>query len=54
MTLGGLMKHLALVESQWFDDFFRDLALPRRSTPPTGTPTPTGSSTPAGTTARRS
>jgi uncharacterized damage-inducible protein DinB len=27
MTLGGLMKHLALVESQWFDYFFRDLAL---------------------------
>ncbi len=27
VTLGGLMKHLALVESQWFDYFFRDLAL---------------------------
>jgi hypothetical protein len=27
MTLAGLMKHLALVESQWFDYFFRDLAL---------------------------
>jgi uncharacterized damage-inducible protein DinB len=27
MTLGGLLKHLALVESQWFDYFFRDLAL---------------------------
>jgi uncharacterized damage-inducible protein DinB len=24
MTLGGLMKHLALVESQWFDHWFRD------------------------------
>ena len=22
MSLGGLMKHLALVESQWFDDWF--------------------------------
>jgi len=27
MSLGGLMKHLALVESQWFDHIFRDLAL---------------------------
>jgi uncharacterized damage-inducible protein DinB len=27
MSLGGLMKHLALVESQWFDHYFRDLAL---------------------------
>jgi uncharacterized damage-inducible protein DinB len=27
MSLGGLMKHLALVESQWFDYFFRDLPL---------------------------
>jgi uncharacterized damage-inducible protein DinB len=27
MTLGGMMKHLALVESQWFDHFFRGLAL---------------------------
>ena len=27
MTLGGLMKHLALVESQWFDYLFRDLGL---------------------------
>jgi hypothetical protein len=26
MSLGGLMKHLALVESQWFDHHFRDLA----------------------------
>jgi uncharacterized damage-inducible protein DinB len=26
MSLGGLMKHLALVESQWFDYYFRDLA----------------------------
>jgi uncharacterized damage-inducible protein DinB len=25
MSLGGLMKHLALVESQWFDYYFRDL-----------------------------
>ncbi|MGH3471359.1 MAG: DinB family protein [Nocardioidaceae bacterium] len=25
MTLGGLMKHLALVESQWFDNWFRDV-----------------------------
>ncbi len=25
MTLGGMMKHLALVESQWFDHFFRDV-----------------------------
>ena len=25
MTLGGLMKHLALVESQWFDHWFRDV-----------------------------
>jgi uncharacterized damage-inducible protein DinB len=25
MSLGGLMKHLALVESQWFDHYFRDL-----------------------------
>ncbi len=25
MSLGGLMKHLALVESQWFDYFLRDL-----------------------------
>jgi uncharacterized damage-inducible protein DinB len=24
MTLGGLMKHLSLVESQWFDHWFRD------------------------------
>ena len=24
LTLGGLMKHLALVESQWFDHWFRD------------------------------
>jgi len=24
MSLGGLMKHLALVESQWFDHWFRD------------------------------
>jgi len=24
MTLGGLMKHLALVESQWFDHWLRD------------------------------
>jgi uncharacterized damage-inducible protein DinB len=27
MSLGGLMKHLALVESQWFDHFLRDLPL---------------------------
>jgi hypothetical protein len=27
MSLGGLMKHLALVESQWFDYYFRDLPL---------------------------
>ena len=27
LTLGGLMKHLALVESQWFDRYFRDLPL---------------------------
>jgi uncharacterized damage-inducible protein DinB len=27
MSLGGLMKHLALVESQWFDYFLRDLPL---------------------------
>jgi uncharacterized damage-inducible protein DinB len=27
LTLGGLMKHLALVESQWFDRVFRDLPL---------------------------
>jgi uncharacterized damage-inducible protein DinB len=27
MTLGGMLKHLALVESQWFDYYFRDLAL---------------------------
>jgi uncharacterized damage-inducible protein DinB len=26
MSLGGLMKHLALVESQWVDHHFRDLA----------------------------
>jgi hypothetical protein len=26
MSLGGLMKHLALVESQWFDYYFRDLS----------------------------
>ena len=25
MTLGGLMKHAALVESQWFDHWFRGL-----------------------------
>src|SRR5688500_13126553 len=25
MTLGGMMKHLALVESQWFDHHFRDV-----------------------------
>lgn len=25
MTLGGLMKHLTLVESQWFDYWFRGL-----------------------------
>jgi uncharacterized damage-inducible protein DinB len=25
MSLGGLMKHLALVESQWFDHYLRDL-----------------------------
>jgi len=25
MTLGGMMKHLALVESQWFDHYFRDV-----------------------------
>ena len=25
MSLGGLMKHLALVESQWFDHYFRGL-----------------------------
>ena len=25
LTLGGLMKHLALVESQWFDHWFRDV-----------------------------
>ena len=30
MSLGGLMKHLALVESQWFDYYFRggELAAP--------------------------
>lgn len=27
MSLGGLMKHLALVESQWFDQYLRDLPL---------------------------
>jgi uncharacterized damage-inducible protein DinB len=27
MSLGGLMKHLALVESQWFDYFLRDLPI---------------------------
>jgi uncharacterized damage-inducible protein DinB len=27
MTLGGLMKHLALVESHWFDDVFSDVGL---------------------------
>jgi uncharacterized damage-inducible protein DinB len=27
MTLGGLMKHLALVESNWFDDYFRGVGL---------------------------
>jgi uncharacterized damage-inducible protein DinB len=27
MSLGGMMKHLALVESQWFDYFLRDLPL---------------------------
>jgi uncharacterized damage-inducible protein DinB len=27
MSLGGLMKHLALVESQWFDRYFRGLPL---------------------------
>src|SRR5689334_14411057 len=25
LSLGGLMKHLALVESQWFDYFLRDV-----------------------------
>ena len=25
MTLGGMMKHLAMVESQWFDHHFRDV-----------------------------
>jgi hypothetical protein len=25
LTLGGLMKHLALVESHWFDHWFRDV-----------------------------
>jgi uncharacterized damage-inducible protein DinB len=25
MTLGGMMKHLAIVESQWFDHHFRDV-----------------------------
>jgi uncharacterized damage-inducible protein DinB len=25
MTLGGVMKHLAFVESQWFDHHFRDV-----------------------------
>jgi len=25
MSLGGLMKHCALVETQWFDHYFRDL-----------------------------
>jgi uncharacterized damage-inducible protein DinB len=27
MTLGGMMKHLALVESNWFDHVFQDIGL---------------------------
>jgi Protein of unknown function (DUF664) len=43
MTLGGLLKHLTLVEDEYFTHRLYGRELPRPGTPSTGTPTRTGS-----------
>ena len=46
MTLGGMLKHLAYVEDDWFSGLAaRPRAARRRGTRSTGTPTPTGTGT---------
>ncbi|WP_420888452.1 DUF664 domain-containing protein [Cellulosimicrobium cellulans] len=54
MTLGGLLKHLAFVESQWFSQVFRGEELMPRSTRRTGPTTATGTGPPRRATRRRS
>ena len=50
MTLGGLLKHLALVEDYWFSVVLMGNEDAEPWQPSTGTPTPTGSGAPPPTT----
>ncbi len=54
MTLGGMIKHLALVEDSWFSHRLHGRDYQPRWAAWTGTPTPTGSGTPRSTTRPRS
>ena len=50
MTLGGLLKHMALVEDSWFTEVVAGQPPPSRGPASTGGPTATGSGTPRRTT----